>query len=115
MIVLVISASRGVNKLNPFGNRLRRRRERGNKSIEGKLHVAISLLEEGAGSSRLDTIAMLVKHFFERYQIVFIAHCHKLAFGTAAACGRPSVAMCTSSTNDNVFKRACVKLGARKS
>ena len=79
MIVLIIGASRGVDQLNPFGNRLRCGRERGNKSIEGKLHITISLLEVGAGCSGLDTIAMLVKHFFERDQIVFIAHDYKLA------------------------------------
>lgn len=74
VVVLIISAARWIDKLNPFRNRLWCWREGRNKSIEGKLDVTVGLLKEGAGSSRLDTIAVLVKHFFESNQIIFIAH-----------------------------------------
>lgn len=82
VIVLIISATRWIDKLNPFRNRLWCWREGRNKSIESKTDVTVGLLEEGAGSSRLDTIAMLVKHFFESYQIIFIAHYHDFESST---------------------------------
>jgi hypothetical protein len=82
VVVLIISAARWIDKLNPFRNGLWCWREGRNESIEGKMDVTVGLLEEGAGSSRLDTIAMLVKHFFESNQIIFIAHYHDFETST---------------------------------
>ena len=79
MVVLIVGAAGGVDELHPFGNRPWRWGEGSDKSIERKTYVAIRLLEERASCSRLDAISMLVEHFFERDQIIFITHCWNFA------------------------------------
>jgi hypothetical protein len=82
VVVLIVGAAGGVDELHPFGNRPWRWGEGRDKSIERKTHVAIRLLEERASCSRLDAISMLVEHFFEGDQIIFITHCWNFATRT---------------------------------